>query len=185
MLIPRMASRRATNSVGESVEQGREQESAESAAPVPATASNGAISTSTTRGAERDTIAALWRDVRIPHAAKLMLALCAVAFGALLYATRNLDFYYDEWSFLESSPRWTLRSYFQPHNEHWSTVPMLIYKALLSLNGAHSYLPYLAVLLLMHVSTAFLLFMVVRRRCGDLPALIAGTILLFLGRGYE
>lgn len=186
MLIPRVAARRAASPAGESVEQSREPESAESARQTPETAapdtaSNGAIP----RGSGFDGQAQRWRDLHIPHSAKLMLGLCAIAFGALLFATRNLDFYYDEWSFLESAHGWTLRSYFVPHNEHWSTIPMLIYKTLLLLHGAHSYMPFMAALLLMHVSAAFLLFLVVRRRSGDLLGLIAGTIQLFLGRGAE
>ncbi|MBS2964111.1 hypothetical protein KGA66_13720 [Actinocrinis puniceicyclus] len=127
----------------------------------------------------------LWLDVRIPHAAKIMLALCVAVFGALLYGTRRLDFYYDEWSFLDAANRWTLRSYFVPHNEHWSTVPMLVYKVLLLVNGAHSYVPFMGALLLFHASAAFLLFALVRRRCGDLLGLMAGTVLLCLGRGYD
>ncbi|HEU5425458.1 MAG TPA: hypothetical protein VFU74_01220 [Actinocrinis sp.] len=186
MLIPRVAAKRAASLAGESVERSRESESAESArqAPetsAPGTASNGAIP----RGSGLDGVAQRWRDVHVPHSAKLMLGLCAIAFGALLFASRNLDFYYDEWSFLESAHVWTLRSYFVPHNEHWSTIPMLIYKTLLHINGAHSYVPFMAVLLLMHVSVAFLLFLVVRRRCGDLLGLIAGAIQLFLGRGSD
>jgi hypothetical protein len=68
---------------------------------------------------------------------------------------------------------------------HWSTVPMLIYKVLLDTVGLRSYLPYLGVLLLLHVSAAFLLFLIVRRRGGDVLALSAAAVLLFLGRGYE
>ena len=126
-----------------------------------------------------------WRQWRVPHAAILMLACCVVAFGVTLYKTRHLDFYYDEWSFLNTAAHWHLHDYFVPHNEHWSTIPMLIYKVLLTVNGAHSYLPFLAVLLLLHVSVGFLLFLIVRRRSGDLLGLLAGGTMLFLGRGAE
>ncbi|MGH6654940.1 MAG: hypothetical protein ACRDVE_07010, partial [Actinocrinis sp.] len=114
-----------------------------------------------------------------------MIGLCVAAFCGILYAARNLTFYYDEWSFIQTASHWRPRDYFVPHNEHWSTVPMLIYKVLLEVGGTRSYLPYLAVLLLMHVCTAFVLFLIIRRRCGDLLALSAAAILLFLGRGYE
>lgn len=58
------------------------------------------------------------REVRIPHATKLALGLCVTAFFAILYAARNLDFYFDEWSFINTAGRWHLRDYFVPHNEH-------------------------------------------------------------------
>lgn len=125
------------------------------------------------------------REVRVPHAAKLVLGLCVTAFCAILYAARNLDFYFDEWSFIGTAGHWQLRDYFVPHNEHWSTVPMLIYKALLDTVGLRSYLPYLGVLLLLHVSIAFLLFLIIRRRGGDVLALSTAAVMLFLGRGYE
>ncbi|HEU5355909.1 MAG TPA: hypothetical protein VFU65_15660 [Actinocrinis sp.] len=182
MLISRMASRRAASATGESVEQSHEPEPGSAPTRGPGTAPIGAIAAA---GSRREGEPLLWQHLRIPHSAKLMLGLCAIAFTALLYATRNLDFYYDEWSFLDTAHQWTLRSYFLPHNEHWSTIPMLVYKVLLAINGAHSYLPFMAVVLLLHVTAAFLLFLVVRRRCGDLLGLIAGTILLFLGRGFE
>lgn len=186
MLIPRMAARRAAGSDGDGVElEGERQQAAAVAAMAPDVPTTAAMPSAAAARSGSRVSPPLWRDVRIPHATKIMLALCVLAFGALLYTTRHLDFYYDEWSFLGSAHRWTLRSYFVPHNEHWSTVPMLIYKTLLFLNGAHSYMPFVAVLLLIHVTTVFLLFMVVRRRCGDLLGLIAGTVLLFLGRGYE
>jgi hypothetical protein len=127
----------------------------------------------------------LWRDVRIPHVLKIMLALCAASFALILYESRHLDFYYDEWSFAEAAPHWHLHDYFVPHNEHWSTVPMIVYKVMLATVGMHSYVPYMAALLLIHVSAAFLLFLIIRRRCGDVLALCAGGILLFLGRAYE
>lgn len=192
MLIPRVVARRSASTAEEGVELAREPEaratdgltpdSAPAGTPTPEAASNGAH---TAPGPERGPATPLWHEVRIPHSAKLMLGLCLVAFGALLRVSRNLDFFYDEWSFLDTARGWTLRSYFEPHNEHWSTVPRIIYKVLLHLNGAHSYLPFMAVVLLMHVSAAFLLFMIIRKRSGDLLALISGTILLFLGRGWE
>ena len=163
--IPRLASRRALNP-GEQGAEGIESDRAD--------------------GAQSDRAdTPRWRDARVPHAMKLMAGLCVTAFCAILYLARRLDFFFDEWSFIGTAAHWHLRDYFVPHNEHWSTVPMVIYKVLLDTVGMRSYLPYMAVLLLLHVSAAFLLFLIVRRRCGDVLALCAATILLFIGRGYE
>ena len=126
-----------------------------------------------------------WREVRVPHAAKVVFASCVLAFGVILWGTRTFDFYQDEWSFLDTAAHWRPSDYFAPHNEHWSTLPMLVYKVLLSIDGAHSHVPFMAALLVVHVCAVFLLFLVIRRRCGDLLALCSAVILLFLGRGSD
>ncbi|WP_344662813.1 hypothetical protein [Catenulispora subtropica] len=111
--------------------------------------------------------------------------MCAVVFAALLWAVRRLDFYYDEWDFVDKAERWRFEDYFVPHNEHWSTVPMVVYRLLIGLFGMHSYLPYSAALLLLHCGNAFLLFVVIRRRCGDALGIGAAAIMLVLGRGSD
>ena len=126
-----------------------------------------------------------WSGVRIPHVLPIACVIAAATVPALLYLTRRLDFFYDEWDFLLGAPTWTLRDYFLPHNEHWSTIPALIYKLILTSYGARSYVPFMAVLFLMHAGAALLLFLLVRRRSGDLPALATILLLLFVGRGYE
>jgi len=161
-----------------------ESDTGESGAGAPGTGESGTAQSAGRRAGEGAAVTT-WGRVGIPHATKLALALCVLAFAAILFKARRLDFFYDEWSFLTSAAHWHLRDYFVPHNEHWSTIPMLIYKVLLTVNGTHSYLPFMAVLLLLHASAAFLLFLIVRRRCGDLLGLIAAGTLLFLGRGAE
>jgi hypothetical protein len=125
------------------------------------------------------------RDFSHPWATHAAAGMCVAAFAALLYLTRRFDFYYDEWDFVIGGPHWTLSDYFQPHNEHWSTVPALVYRALFALDGARSYLPFMAVLLAMHAGIAFLLYVLIRRRQGDALGLVAAATVLFLGRGAE
>ena len=130
-------------------------------------------------------LAPRWRDVRVPYAVPLALGMCAAAFGSILYLSRTFSFYYDEWDFVLAAPRWTLRSYFVPHSEHWYTFAAVVYELLFTAVGMRSYLPFTAALLLVHASVAFLLFLVVRRRSGDLLGLAAAAMVLFLGRGFE
>jgi len=111
--------------------------------------------------------------------------MCLTAFGLILYLARRFDFYYDEWDFVLGAPHWTLRDYFLPHNEHWSTLPSVIYKTLFLIVGARSYLPFMGAVLVLHVLTAFLLFLIIRRRSGDMLGLAAAAMMLFLGRGFE
>jgi hypothetical protein len=129
-----------------------------------------------------------WADlssIRIPYALAIAVAASVLAFAWILYGDRKLDFYFDEWAWVDRSSHWTLRDYFLPHNEHWSTVPMLVYKLLFEIQGAHSYLPFLGAMALAHVVAGFLLFLIVRGRAGDALALAATAIFLFIGTGAE
>jgi hypothetical protein len=123
--------------------------------------------------------------VRYKYAAHVVIGMCVIAFGVLLYSVRRLDFFYDEWDFVDKAQGWRFSDYFVPHQEHWSTVPMVIYRVLLGVNGMHSYLPFSATLLLLHCANAFLLFSIIRRRSGDVLGIAAAAILLVLGRGSD
>lgn len=124
-------------------------------------------------------------SVRIPRAEAVALGAGLAAFAVLLYLGRHLIFFYDEWTLITQSPRWTVTSLFQPHNEHWSTLLKLAYEGLLLTVGLRSYLPYLALALLLHVASALLLFVLIRRRAGDVPGLVACALVLLLGSGSE
>ena len=110
-----------------------------------------------------------------------------VAFALLLYITRTQWFYFDEWAFL------TDRGFagqpldlFRPHNEHWSTIPILIYRALFALFAVRSYLPYMAVLLLIHIAVAHLLWRLMRREGVDgWVATSLSAVFLVFGAGWE
>ena len=71
-----------------------------------------------------------------------------------------------------------------PHNEHLSLVPVLVYKLLFSTVGTDSYVPYRVAGLLLHCGVAALLFAYARRRVGELLALGAAAIVLFLGTAW-
>jgi len=114
----------------------------------------------------------------------MFAVMAAVAFAALLYLGRRGSFYHDEWTFIAKSGG-TLTDWFGPHNEHWSTVPFLIHVVLRRTVGLTSYLPYLAVLLALHVAAAASLFVLIRRMSGTLVALGASAIFLFLGSGDQ
>jgi len=123
--------------------------------------------------------------VRIPHAPWIVLGGCVLAFAGLLYLSRNQDFFADEWAFVTEHSGWTLRGYFLPHNEHWSTLPKISYTILFAVFGMQSYLPFSAILLLVHTAAAFVLFLIVRRQAGDLIGIAAAGLLLLVGQGAE
>jgi hypothetical protein len=124
----------------------------------------------------------LARPIAVAHALTL-----AVAFGAWAYLDRNLWFFGDEWDFL--TRRGLHGAYFSiwaPHNEHWSVLPILLWRGIYSLEHLSSYWPYLVPLLLAHVLVVHLLW----RRClreGADPWVATALALLFalLGAGAE
>ena len=56
---------------------------------------------------------------------------------------------------------------------------------LLDTVGLRSYLPYMAVLLALHATSAVLLFELMRRRAGDLVGIAGAALLLVIGAGWE
>lgn len=122
---------------------------------------------------------------------RLALALHVVAlvggFLVLLYCNRDQWFFGDEWDFLgHRGVVGAERSLWSPHNEHWSTVPILIYRALYARYGLLSYMPYVVVLLVLHVAVAHLLWRLMARAGVDIPVATAlSAVFVLLGAGYE
>jgi hypothetical protein len=119
-------------------------------------------------------------------AAAHYLSLC-VALVVLLYLGRRQWFFYDEWEFLATRGLGgqPLRL-FDPHNGHWSTIPILIFRGLYALFGLRTYLPYIALLIVLHLITAHLLWRALLRIGADrwVATGIVGVFLL-LGAGFE
>jgi hypothetical protein len=124
------------------------------------------------------------RDIRVPHAAWLVSAAALAVFVVLVWTTRNLQFYQDEWNYLFSPPT-TPGRYFFPFGEHPAVVPRLSYQVLLNVFGLRTHVPEELAKIVQHVLAVLLLFRVVRRRAGDLPALGSAAVLLVLGWGAQ
>ena len=112
----------------------------------------------------------------------------ALAFWAWL--DRGLWFFGDEWDFLVrrglSYGPGSHRSIWFPHNEHWSTLPILLWRALYSIFHLSSYWPYLVPLLLAQVAIMHLVWRLCRRADVDVwVATAAVGVLGFLGAGVE
>ncbi|MGI8809731.1 MAG: hypothetical protein ACR2KK_18205 [Acidimicrobiales bacterium] len=108
-------------------------------------------------------------------------------FLILLYCNRDQWFFGDEWDFLGHrgvvNPE---RSLWAPHTEHWSTGPILIYRALYARYGVLTYTPYVVVLLLLHVAVAHLLWRLLIRAGVDVYIATAlSAVFVLLGAGYE
>src|SRR5262249_40736007 len=116
----------------------------------------------------------------------LLLAAAATASAGLLLAWGSrLTFLLDDWEFLLYRPGFNAHSILDPHGEHISIAPVLIYKALQATAGMSSSLPYLMVSVALLVTTGILLFVYLRRRVDPWLALIGATLVLFLGPAFD
>jgi hypothetical protein len=114
-----------------------------------------------------------------------LVVFAAVLVGAaVLYALagRRYWFHLDEWSYLAGRDAGDVHSLLEPHNEHWTTLPILAYRALWNVFGLHSYRPYQVPVLALHLAAGVLL-RVIMRRAGINPwiATAAATMFVLLG----
>ena len=117
----------------------------------------------------------------------LHLLTLVAGFGVLVYCNRDQWFFGDEWDFLaRRGLSGADLSLWEPHTEHWSTLPILIYRALFSLYGVRTYTPYVVVLVLLHVAVAHLLWRLLLQAGVDRTVATAlAAVFVFLGAGYE
>jgi hypothetical protein len=107
----------------------------------------------------------------------------AAAAVALVVLNQHQWFIGDEWSFIAQRKAGDLLS---PHNGHWTSLPLLVFRGLDTLFGLGSYRPYVLVLIVAHLIATHLLWRVMRRS-GVAPGLATGLCAIFalLGAGYE
>ncbi len=93
-----------------------------------------------------------------------LFSLAAIA-GSLLFINRDQWFFNDEWDFITDRgiAGGAELHLFVPHNEHWSTIPILIYRAIFSIFGLKAYLPYIVPLIALHLLVVHLLWRLMLR----------------------
>jgi hypothetical protein len=113
-------------------------------------------------------------------------AVVVVALPVYLWYGRSQWFFYDEWDFLFARRASNLDDLFRPHNEHWSTLPILTYRGLYYFFGLRTYVPYQSVSIVAHLVVAVLLY-VTMRRLGVHPwiATAAGSLFALLGSANQ
>jgi hypothetical protein len=116
--------------------------------------------------------------------AGLVLAMAAAAAVLLTYAS-GLTWFQDSWEFLMHRRDPSVDAYLSPHNEHIVLIPVAIQQLVLRIFGMDSPMPEFVILTAFLLATAALVFVYVRRRAGQWPALIAATLLLFLGPAWQ
>ena len=94
-------------------------------------------------------------------------------------------FYHDDWDPLATRQAGNLGDLFRPHNGHWITLPILMYRLFFTVFGLRVYLPYRIVVLVAYLATVALL-LVVMRRAGTNPwiATAAASLFALFGTGW-
>ena len=116
--------------------------------------------------------------------ADVPFAALAVICGVVLsYLGRSLTFWEDEWRSIVFDGG--LLDYIRPVNQHWSTLPLLLYRGTFNVVGLRTYLPYLAEVIVLHLVAVTGAYVLMRKRVGPLVATLTAVPLLFLGSGAE
>lgn len=119
---------------------------------------------------------------RWPWVLAAMLALDGVL---LLYMGRGTSFYFDEWNFVTQDYGGGIHSLLLPHVGNISVFPIAVYKVLFHLAGLNHYPVYRLAVLVLHLVSAVLIFVLASRRLSRAPALLATALILFLGAAWE
>jgi hypothetical protein len=118
-------------------------------------------------------------------AAATFAALVALALPYLVVLGRSIWFTTDEWDFVAQRTVGNVDDLFRPNNEHWSTLPVLVYRGLWAVFGLRTHLPHQIIVTITHLAVAVLL-RAVMRRAGVSPwlaTIVAGSF-VFFGTGY-
>lgn len=105
-----------------------------------------------------------------------------------LYLVRARDqwFFQDEWDFLADRDGGSVHDLFRPHNEHWSTLPIIVYRVLWRFVGLRHYVVYQSLIVGLHLTAAVLLRVVMRRAgVGPWIASAAAAAFVLFGSGYQ
>jgi hypothetical protein len=124
------------------------------------------------------------RQAALVSRGDLPFILAALACGAyLIYLGRSLTFWHDEWRSISFDG--DAVDFLRPVNEHWQTIPLLLYRATFAIVELDSYLPYLAQVVALHTVAVAGAYVLMRRRVGRLGATVLSLPLLLLGVGGE
>lgn len=110
----------------------------------------------------------------------------AAAALLLLWESRGVTFFVDEWDFgYGSRTGWRLGELTEGQNGHLMLVPVTLTKLSLELFGAGTTLPLRLLSIALHLGNALLLYLLLRRSLGPLAALAPAILLLFLGSAAD
>jgi hypothetical protein len=108
-----------------------------------------------------------------------------VMLALLLFVSRWMTFWGDEWVVIYDRHDVTPSTLLTPFVDALVAVPVVVYAGLLRVFGLTTYLPYLAVSWIAHLVCVVLIYRIVERRCGPYVGAAAGLSVLFLGSAWE
>jgi hypothetical protein len=135
------------------------------------------------RPAERSAPALRWTALRIEWVALGVLLLAGGL--VLIRETRGTTFFADEWAWILDRRGPGLHTFLDPHNQHLSLIPVIVYKLLFATVGLRHYSPYRGVLIATHLLVVALIFVYAKTRAGGYLALVAAALILFFGPGGD
>lgn len=109
-----------------------------------------------------------------------------VAGVVLLQLNSYAWFFSDDWSWLGERDVRSFDDLMRSYNDHWSTVPFVLWRVMYRVFGVGSYTPYLVTLIASHLAIVAML-RVLMRRCGVGPwtASVVAAPLVLLGIGEQ
>jgi hypothetical protein len=125
---------------------------------------------------------AVLRRIRLEWVA--LAVLMVVAAALILYMGRGLTFFRDEWTFVLYRDGHEPANFLSSYAGHLLLWPTALYVFLFRTVGLDHYEIYRLSALPLHLACALLVFLLARRRVGDLVAIAPATILLFLGSSW-
>jgi hypothetical protein len=108
-----------------------------------------------------------------------------IAFAVFTTLGRYAWFVGDEYDFLADRSLSSPADLFRPHSEHWTTLPLVVFRLVWLVFGLRTYLPYLAMAVGLHLLAAALLRQVMTRSGID-PwiSTIGASVFALFGAGY-
>ena len=120
------------------------------------------------------------------RAATPFLLVAMLASGMLIVVLASkISFLLDDWTYILYRRDFSLDAFMDPANEHLVIGPVAVFKLLLPTVGMDSTLPYRLLTTTLFLLGAWFLFVWIRRRLGQWPALIATIPILFLGAAFD
>lgn len=112
--------------------------------------------------------------------------LLAISFVVFLRAGASKWFFLDEWDFLAGRSLTNVDDLLRPHNEHWTTIPLVLWRLLWETVGLRWYWPYQLLSIVNHLAIAALLRVVMRRAgVGPWIATIVVSVFVLFGAGIQ
>jgi hypothetical protein len=125
---------------------------------------------------------AVFKDIRLEWIA--LAVLMAIAAALILWMGRGLTFFRDEWTFVIYRDGHEPANFLSSYAGHLLLWPTALYVFLFRTVGLDHYEVYRLAALPWHLLCALLVFLLARRRVGDLVAIAPATVLLFLGSSW-